>query len=76
MVETSIANSLAAKCPLRDDHTELICTVVLWDYPLAAHLSFFVCARKLASKYTSLPIYITAKCWVPWCGYCLDATYA
>ena len=19
-------------------------------------------------------IYITAKCWVPWCGYCLNAT--
>jgi hypothetical protein len=38
-----------------DDHTKLICTVALWVYPLAAHRSFFVCARKLAQKYTSLP---------------------
>jgi hypothetical protein len=26
----------------------LICTAALWVYPLAAHRSFFVCARKLA----------------------------
>ena len=38
-----------------DDHTKLICSVALWVYPLAAHPSFFVCARKLALKCTSLP---------------------
>ena len=37
------------------DHTKLICTVALRVYPLAAHRSFFVGARKLAQKYTSLP---------------------
>ena len=36
------------------DHTKLICTATLWAYPLAAHLSNFVCARKLAHKHTSL----------------------
>jgi hypothetical protein len=39
-----------------DDHTKLICTAALWVYPLAAHRSFFVCTRKLAQKYTSLPL--------------------
>ena len=38
-----------------DDHTKLICTAALWVYPLAAHRSSFVCARKLAQKHTSLP---------------------
>jgi hypothetical protein len=28
----------------------VICTVALWVYPLAAHRSFFVCARKLAQN--------------------------
>jgi hypothetical protein len=38
-----------------DDHTKLICTAALWVNPLAATRSFFVCARKLAQKHTSLP---------------------
>jgi hypothetical protein len=38
-----------------DDHTKLICTAALWINPLVALRSFFVCARKLAQKYTSLP---------------------
>jgi hypothetical protein len=38
-----------------DDHTKLICTAALWVNPLVALRSFFVCARKLAQKYTSLP---------------------
>jgi hypothetical protein len=33
----------------------LICTAALWVNPLVALRSFFVCARKLAQKYTSLP---------------------
>jgi hypothetical protein len=38
-----------------DDHTKLICTAALWVNPLVALRSFFVCARKLAQKYASLP---------------------
>jgi hypothetical protein len=39
----------------RDDHTKLICTAALWINPLVAPRSFFVCARKLAQKHTSIP---------------------
>ena len=38
-----------------DDHIKLICTAALWINPLVAPRSFFVCARKLAQKHTSLP---------------------
>jgi hypothetical protein len=38
-----------------DDHTKLICTAALWINPLVALRSFFVCARKLAQKHTSIP---------------------
>jgi hypothetical protein len=38
-----------------DDHTKLICTAALWVNPMAAPRSFFVCARKLVQKHTSLP---------------------
>jgi hypothetical protein len=38
-----------------DDLTELICTAALWINLLVALRSFFVCARKLAQKHTSLP---------------------
>jgi hypothetical protein len=46
-------NSSGGQVP-PDDHTKLICTVASWVYPLAANRSFFVCARKLAQKYTAL----------------------
>ena len=38
------------------DRTKLICTAALWVSPLAARRSFFVRARKLAQKHTSLPV--------------------
>jgi hypothetical protein len=37
---------------------KLICTVALWVNPQAAHRYFFVCTRKIAQKYTSLPAVI------------------
>jgi hypothetical protein len=46
-----------------DDHTKLICTAALWINPLVALRSFFVCARKLAQKHTSLPA--DAATWCP-----------
>ena len=36
-------------------HIKLICTAALWINPLVAPRSFFVCARKLAQKHTSIP---------------------
>jgi hypothetical protein len=38
-----------------EDHIKLICTAALWVNPLVAPRSFFVCARKLAQKHTSIP---------------------
>ena len=38
-----------------DDHIKLICTAAFWINPLVAPRSFFVCARKLAQKHTSIP---------------------
>jgi hypothetical protein len=38
-----------------DDHIKLICTAAFWIKPLVAPRSFFVCARKLAQKHTSIP---------------------
>jgi hypothetical protein len=34
---------------------KLICTAAFWIDPLVAPRSFFVCARKLAQKHTSIP---------------------
>jgi hypothetical protein len=38
-----------------EDHIKLSCTAALWINPLVAPRSFFVCARKLAQKHTSIP---------------------
>jgi hypothetical protein len=36
-------------------HAQVICTAAFWINPLVAPRSFFVCARKLAQKHTSIP---------------------
>ena len=44
-----------------DDHIKLICTATFWINPLVAPRSFFVCARKLAQKHTSIPAWAAPK---------------
>ena len=72
-------DSLTYSAPLIMKRHCDICTATFWINPLVAPRSFFVCARKLAQKHTSIPpapstsgptapLRSRSTSTTPWCG--------